>query len=355
VLSVFSNAAKIAGRFVFGAAAAPLVPAVRTGCANPVPALWETDARLKENFQLLGDDAKKTYQETWCAVGTEKYKRLFLAIRSYSSIAKNADRLSEMLGGGVGGASAATLMTELRKEIDADLASDFLGAKTKDQWSPAYEITPAWPATDASYTLFQLSACGISAETAQPVRNPLDTLKCEQPATSASELKLTVKTASGQPPARANEKPAEGALYYVRPEAVLIELEGTCAAGAATTACNVAAQPALLAQWGVEAALPAAGSWSYTVSLYEATGALKTIKLSSKAALSPATIDSAFGVANTLLDAKAAADAAAQKKAAAAAAASDELTKLTRAREILEEQAKIRALCQDLNQSTCEY
>ena len=72
---------------------------------------------------------------------------------------------------------------------------------------------------------------------------------------------------------------------------------------------------------------------------------MKSIKLSSKASLDQATIDRAFGIATTLLDARDAAAAEAKKEGEkpAAAAAAEALTLLTRERQILEERAKIRS------------
>lgn len=121
------------------------------------------------------------------------------------------------------------------------------------------------------------------------------------------------------------------------------------------TPCALRETPSLLAQWGTQGEIPKAGQdFSYNVALYEATGAVKSLKLTSKAALDSATIDKAFGIPTTLLDAKDAADAAKKKKTDEEAAAVDELNVLTRRRQILEEQAKIKKLCEEIGATSCE-
>jgi hypothetical protein len=116
----------------------------------------------------------------------------------------------------------------------------------------------------------------------------------------------------------------------------------------------MATQPALLAQWGLQVGIPKAGKdYAYAIALYEATAAVKSIKLSSKASLDQATIDKAFGIATTLLDARDAAAAEAKKEADKAASAADALTLLTRERQILEERAKIKKLCEELALPNC--
>jgi len=189
---------------------------------------------------------------------------------------------------------------------------------------------------------------------------------------------LTGATASAKLPARLqrpDSAAADGILFHRLPEPVVLDMAGVCGAGVTlgpekvkdgenerpkpvedpTAPCTFATQNALLAQWGERMSIPKAGKdYAYTLSLYEATGAVKSIKLTSKATLDKSTIDSAFGIATTLLDAKDTADAAAKKKADEAATKADELNVLTRQRQILDEKSKIKKLCDELGLTPCE-
>lgn len=368
VLGVLSNLAKIAGRFVFGGGSA-----VPSSTAADAP--WIRLPALKENFDLMSTARQGAYTALWAT--TEGKARLTLASRSYEALGDDLDVLSVVLGG-TGAQGAQTLVAELRKQIDARLADDFVGSKAKDTWSPTYELAPDVPSTgqtQRNYKLFDIAGCGISVESTQPVKNVLSVLRCgDLHGATASGVELTVATTSGVAPSReATPDKADdptAVLYVIRPEPVLLNLAGICRSDVtllahggtaaptvfkeSSSACNLVPQPTLLAQWGVQSPLSAAGKdWTYTLALYEATGGVKTIKLSSKAALDKGTVDSAFGIANTLLDAKDAAAAEAKKGAAAAAAAADELTQLTRARQILDEKAKIKKLCDELGLTNC--
>jgi hypothetical protein len=370
VLGILANVAKIAGRFVFGGGDEPLA----FSSAPP----WIRILVLKENFSFLSPSRQQAYAALWET--REGKARLALATRSYETLGSDLGILNNVLGG-VGALGAQTLVTELRKQVSDRLTDDFLGSKTKDAWNPIYEFTPDMPmspATSQTYTLFSFAGCGVSAESLQPVKNRLGALHCaDLNGVKAVDVTFRVKTASGAVASRVTTPDAPPALsdvlHVIRPEPVLVNLQGSCRAdvtilvpagsaqkptvGAESSQpCNIVDQQSLLAQWGVQAAIPKAGKdWAYTVALYEATGAVKTIKLASKAALDKTTIDAAFGIANTLLDAKDTADAEAKKAADAAAAAADELAVLTRSRQILDEKAKIKKLCVELGLTTCEF
>jgi len=365
VLGVLSNIAKIAGRFVFGGG---------TAVAFSGDEPWARIPVLKENFSLLKPARQTEYREYWKT--QEGKARLVLATRSYESLGADLKTLDTVLGG-IGAQGATTLVAELRKQIGERLADDFLGSKTKDTWTPSYEFTPTAPqSASQTFPLFTFAGCGVSTEVQQPMKNTLGVLRCANlNGAKPSELSFTVKTASNANPARLNHPDtppsSNDVLYVIRPEAVVLNLDGNCRSDVTLVApakpeekptvsaqssvqCNLVEQPSLLAQWGIRAAIPKAGKdWAYSVTLYEATGAVKSIKLSSKAALDKATVDAAFGIANTLLDARETAETEAQKKADAAAAAADELAVLTRARQILDERAKIKKLCEELALTNC--
>ncbi len=369
VLGVLSNVARIAGRFVFGGGGTTDALA-----RSEIP--WVRHAGLKENFSLLSPARQRAYTVLW---GTPEGRvRLMLGARSYENIGADLSALDTVLKG-TGAQGAQTLVAELRKQIGDRLADNFLGSKTKDTWNPTYEFTTPAPvagALSSGFPLFNFAGCGVTSEATQPVKNTLAVLRCgDAHGAQESEISFVVKTASGKVATRVGSldktdqpgEPGEDVLYHVRPEPVTLNLTGDCRADVTLSGkppkpstqsrkpCNIVAQHSLLAQWGVQASIPKAGKdWAYTVTLYEATGAVKSIKLSSKAALDKATIDSAFGIATTLLDAKDAAAAEAKKKADAAATAADELTVLTRARQILDEKAKIKKLCLELGLTNCE-
>lgn len=383
VVGVLSNIAKIAGRFVFGAGTPPAaVPAPDKGRkpAPPRDAPWDLYADIHANYELLAADRREIYDGLWKTNSSDGRTRLAFATRSYLAIADGIKQLNIVLGG-VGAQGAQTLIPELRKQVSDRLTDDFLGSKKKDSWTPEYEITPEAPTsstTAVSVPLFEINGCGVISEKMQPVKNRLAALACKGPTTTVKALALSIKTASSHVAARgthADPSPAESTdkdiLYYLRPEGTLLNIAGTCGAAATLTAakggdptladhaetdCNMADQPSLLAQWGTMHGVPKAGrDYSYSLTMYEATGALKSIKLTSKAALDKGTIDSMFGIATTLLDAKDAATAAAKKKADEEAAKIDELTLLTRARQILDEKSKIKKLCAELGLTSCEY
>lgn len=372
VLGVLSNVAKIAGRFLVGGGAL-------STDANAPP--WERIAALRENMSFIPMARRQKYAALWQDTQNGGRARLTLAARSYETVVGDLRTLDAVLGG-IGAQGAVTLVAELRKQVSDRLASDFVGTKTKDTWSPVYELTPPFDArasaatqTSVTYPLFSFSGCGVTAETQQPVKNTLGALRCaDAHGAKPVELTFVVKTASGKGASRLQSPDAaatDAVLYVLRPEPVLANATGFCRAAVtaiepgtpdgqpaianeSSQSCTLVDQSTLLAQWGVQAAIPKAGKdYAYGVTLYEATDAVKTIKLASKAALDKGTIDSAFGIATTLLDARDAADAAAKKQADAEKAAADELAVLTRARQILDEKARIKKLCEELGLIGC--
>jgi uncharacterized coiled-coil protein SlyX len=93
-----------------------------------------------------------------------------------------------------------------------------------------------------------------------------------------------------------------------------------------------------IAQFGFLASLPASvggRSTAYTLKFYEATGALKSLNLTSKAVLTRGTADAIGANANTLVDARSKAD--------------DELTKLDHDSKVLANKVSIYNSCKTLN------
>jgi hypothetical protein len=386
VFDVLSKSAGLLGRLIYGTGtpaepASPLKAASPPGLLSEVAAPpWVRTPELALNFALLPKTRQEQYAKYWAT--DDGKTRLVLAARSYAGLIADLKSLGTMIRG-EGGTEAPVLalITDIEKRLDGHLADDFLGTSTKDTWTPTYEITPglppigdAWP-TQLERSLFTFSGCGVVEEKTAPVKNGLAALKCaDSTGATISSVSLVVKTASGLQPGRAHEAVPlpQPVLWVVRPEPVSLELTGGCkasvtvsvaapgdkasAANVAPTPCTFPAQASQIAQWGVEVGLPKAGrDWAYAVTLYEATGAVKSLKLTSKALLDKSMADAAFGAVTTLLDAKDAAKDKAKKDADAAAAVSDELTVLTKARQVLEERAKIKKLCDELGIANCKW
>src|ERR1051326_1274190 len=231
IMSVLSNGAKIAGRFVFGAGSNITVKAT-----SDKP--WERLPGVKENFGILSAARQKIYEDLWDK--PEQKARLTLAARSYEDIKNSYAKLDTVLSG-AGAQGAATLVPELEKRIADRLASDFLGLMTKDTWNPVYELTPEDPtaghagATTAGFALFSFAGCGVTKESTKPVQNTLNGLRCPiQSAVTPNDLRFAVKTSSGQPAKRLSTPDvadsAKVSLYHIRPEAVTLNLTGTCSA-----------------------------------------------------------------------------------------------------------------------------
>lgn len=100
----------------------------------------------------------------------------------------------------------------------------------------------------------------------------------------------------------------------------------------------------MVGQFGVEVSLPASSggrSMNYNIKFYEATGAMKSFSLTSKAAMEAANVNSISNSTNAILDAR-------TKQQQAAADKTDELKRLERQSKILENKAKIQQYCAQL-------
>ncbi len=109
-------------------------------------------------------------------------------------------------------------------------------------------------------------------------------------------------------------------------------------------------QPVTVAQYGVTVSLPASSGGrktNYSLELSEVTGAMKNFSLGSEKLIQESMFDSVGGAVNSLIEGKKAEDAASET---ATQNANDELSKLMRRRQILEEQVKIRAAEETLKQ-----
>jgi hypothetical protein len=103
----------------------------------------------------------------------------------------------------------------------------------------------------------------------------------------------------------------------------------------------------VIAQFGITASLPASTggkSTAYALKFYEATGALKSFNVTSKAVMGKSTADALGTDVTTLVTAKQAADQAQRTK-------QDELTVLDRQAKILTDKKAIYDNCKALNQA----
>src|SRR5215471_8606569 len=171
VIGVLSNIAKIAGRFVFGGGDAADVKAPPPGAAP-----WEVISALKANFGLMTSARQAAYRKLWTDPAGKA--RLTLATRSYQLLVEDTSKLATVFDNAAVG--SPVVVPELRKQIADRLTTDFLGSKSKDLWTPTYEVTPELldeRGTSASFTLFTFAGCGVIDQTIVPVKTPL-TLKC---------------------------------------------------------------------------------------------------------------------------------------------------------------------------------
>ncbi len=362
LLSILKSAAAIAGRFIVGAGAPS------TEKALPDEQRFENEflaeEMLKTNFRLLPKPRREELVDLWKTqdpfAETKRALRtkLFLARRSWGYLNSLADAILRMQQGIITGPAIPAQITEARARFEAGIKTDFLGSAESTTSNPVYEFVPVanrppdkWGASapSESFSLFQMAPCGVveNSETTKPVKNPFPkAFFCKVTNASAIPTVSIVvavkeKDQFSSVASRTHVMPSNPGYPYIIPTEAQVSIQN---AGG-----DLPSQPAYLAQWGFVGALPASlggSSQTYKITYYASTGAIKSIKATSKAAFTGATVESIAASIGTIQEAKLKADAAERAKQEKAA---DELLKLQRQRQILEEKAKIAQLCAQLN------
>lgn len=345
VFSVLGNLATVASKFV-GAGGPALTDKEKTDRSAEFSKgrVWAVDDRLRDNFEALPKTEQEQYIN-WATVAERAKVRA--AYLSYLRIKEAGEKLGEVLGGN-GAEAAQSLITELKTEIEAALKADFLGQEVTTTWNPIYQWIPSYEEPKEkepkdkelkkdTFTPFTFASCGVAEEKVRPVVNALTALRCPEPALSSpASLAITFTVtahADGDNLARQLDTKYSGmggkTFYYIVPSPADLTLDGVCTAPKGLL-CNFGPVAVSIAQWGREAALPD-GKDTTVVSLYSASGALQSVKVTSKALLDKAAVDEAFKPVNTVLD------------------ATDELNVLLRRQKLAEAAAAIASTCKNLD------
>lgn len=301
----------------------------------------------KDRQQELADISKKSGQ------GDLRYSKLWRARRAFITIVQLQAGQTDLLTATQGGLSGVPDIVKANKEEATKLIGQaFLGFERKVTWNPGFEMVPDVnrPANwggPRSLTLFKKGTACVPEVSPLLNKNPLIAqLKCKTAPALSAPVELRLEADGMDQLARTAEqyydRPAEPSYPFIIPGRVKATIAGDQSSPMPPPI------PVLLAQWGSVHQLPVgktSKAKNMKVTYYEATGALKSVKFGSDSAFRKDVVDSLSASANTVLDAKLKADAAAD---AAAAKQADELLKLQRRRQILEEQEKIQTLCTKL-------
>jgi hypothetical protein len=315
--------------------------------------------RLLDNFRMLSKCRAKQYAWAWKHqnVFRSAINTLRLARRSYRSIGDYADSVKTVLTGGPGPSLQVALDAVSKRYTDA-LAADFLGLRQSLSWTPSYQLEPERGHESLSKVVFQIASCGVKINSeVKPFKNPAPggircaPIKEGQPEPDFREVALTVSRRSNELISRAEKLFPE---YDKAGNGLAFIVPGQATVSVSNSGIELTDPVIDIAQWGFATRLPDGlvdkDNGGIKVSYYEATGALKSIKVVSKARLNSSMVDNVAGSVMTALDAKLKADAEEAKKAKADA---DELLQLQRQRQILEEKKKIKEAC-DFLKISCE-
>jgi hypothetical protein len=227
------------------------------------------------------------------------------------------------------------------KAIDDSAARDIAGffgaSQQRIAWTGLFEIRNT---TARALDLFgldeQKGICAVAVDPTVTVVNPLPD---GAPACAAGAEITRLHLASvDAPPASLAASGGNTGFFY--------RIPGVGRAEVRQDDRTLLARRIAVAQFGVVAAMPESTGGrrsAVTAELYSASGALKTVAVTSDAAIDKALFTSAQAAATTTIDALAAA------KAAATPAPADELKELERKRKILEEKLKIQQLEQQVS------
>lgn len=284
--------------------------------------------------------------------------RLAGALQAYKDIRSlNTARLDLITGGGDRALAALPSLELMLKEIDAQIARRmaefFTGRKTKETWTPVFELRPS-VAGAPPVELFTLDeVAGVCLKQLLHAQDdPPDGFAPTEACRSTDAKTIRVRLAlDGMENEllfkRVQSVFAEGgerSFRYLIPAPTLATLEMVDpkkGPGGSASAVKGGKAVIMVGQFGAEVSLPASSngrSLNYALKYFEATGALKSFSLASKTAMQGAVVDSLGKSANAVLDAKKQREKEESEKA-------DELNRLERQRKILEEKAKIQELC----------
>lgn len=247
-------------------------------------------------------------------------------------------------------AETVKLVLDRGLTLETKLLQSFIGKIDTTAGKVLCEVRPSLtdlPNTNSekTYALFEVSeTTGLKL---------LDQTACRAPeafVTTAAANPVTVKLTVGRIAAqyaeslraaeadKAVKTNEEQGFYYRVPAEARIEV----VAEKAGTAQKVLQDRKGIAQLGLVTALPRQRSvyTKYDIALYEQSGALKKLTTNAEG-VDPSTLSGIADAAKTVIDADA-------TKAKAEAAAADELARLTRERQLLEEKKKIRDLQKEL-------
>jgi hypothetical protein len=283
---------------------------------------------------------------------------LQLARRSYQSASKYAGDINTIISGTSGPGVQVVLDAATKRFKDA-LAADFLGTKATVSWNPAYQSLPETSNPSVTSNIFQIASCGVKIPdgAAKPVKNALPSAfrcappKAGDPEQEFADVAFTISRKAG---GLADEAKARYTAYTKEGKGLPFIIPAKATVSVSNSGIDLTDPEVEVAQWGFATRLPDGlltdDNGGIKVSYYEATGALKSIKVVSKARLNSSMVDNVAGTVMTALDAKLKADAEEAKKAKADA---DELLQLQRQRQILEEKKKIKEAC-DFLKISCE-
>lgn len=266
------------------------------------------------------------------------------AARGAYEVITDLDAQYRSLLGGQGAVGAATLIAEVRKEIEVQRNGAFLGTVDQGTWTPTFQVDP--PKDAAATELILIADCGAklgsgATLTKAPLPRSIECTTANQPI--ALRLKAIQAPARdlGDIAACADANRVLKGIPFIVPQMATAALDG---------APKLPPQQVELAHWGTASCLTVPGS-SYTaaVAYWGSSGAIKTVKFTSKSAVSREAVEALSGAAGevqqALIDARAKAEEQSKDK---------DLAALKAQRERLEEKVKIKEACQALNM-TCEF
>lgn len=311
------------------------------------PALIPELADVRQALNIIRKHVKDSYEE---------------AKQSFAQIKAKQDQLDALIAGTAlpdTNVDALKLTIEqIKAEIDTLSARYFLGWKKSDEWIGNFEfdppdILPNAPPKDFNSELFTFSAAGGICNLKQTQGNkvkPNFTIaeKCTAEFSNdqikvalqiTRDEKLLASTISKAIPIDSDRR--ERGFYYRVPGVALVRLMTTDATNNPT---EKARKPDVqIAQYGTTASLPASTggrTTKYVLSLFETSGAMKNFTLGSDALITKSQVEELNSTVNATLEAKAKRK---QAEIDAELESKDELKRLKREREILEEKNKIEA------------
>lgn len=319
-------------------------------------------ARAEEltfNYCRLGETRRGQIADAVQAAIDKTDPSLGRALKAYTDIRDLLSKRRELITQ-TGVNSPLPSLDLMLKQIDVlaaqEMGTYFSGQQTRATWTPIFELRPI-SIKDSLAELLKIDeaegVCLLMRLHAQD--DPPPGFASDKLCSSASARTLRVKLALDSTPQifqrvqAAFKDHGDRSFRYLIPAATLVTLEsvGPKKSPQDTTVeiKKRAVAVIAVAQFGAEVSLPASSggrSLNYNLKFFEATGALKSFGLTSKAAMQATNVNSMSTSTNAYLDAK-------LKQEQAAKAEADTLNKLERQRKILEDEAKIRELCAQLN------